>query len=82
MQAGTLTGLRAEIVGTFADPSRWLKYIAAILIILLAAITRLPSPWRMDVTNDEMLHLESYRNHYRTDDIPLIYFGNWSAQES
>ncbi len=64
-----VAGPRAEIAGTFADPSRWLKYIAAALIILLAAITRLPGPWRMDVTNEEMEDLESYRNHYRTDDI-------------
>lgn len=64
-----LAGPPSEIVGKFAASSRWLKYIAAILIVLLAAITRLPSPWRMDVTNDEMLHLESYRNHYRSDDI-------------
>src|SRR5205823_307512 len=34
---------------------------------------RVPAPWRMEVVNDEMYHLESWRNRYRTDNmLPLL----------
>ncbi|MGE0712590.1 MAG: hypothetical protein AB7N76_33320 [Planctomycetota bacterium] len=46
----------------------WLR-AGLVLLVLFGALTRLPAPWRMDVLNDELHHLESWRNRYRTDDV-------------
>lgn len=52
---------------------RWYIQIGLILLVLIAIATRFPAPWRMEVTNDEMLHLKSWRNHYGTNSIfPLF----------
>ena len=47
----------------------------AILLVLVAIsfLTRLPSPWRLDVINDEMHHLESWRNRYKSQDIYPLF---------
>jgi hypothetical protein len=50
--------------------------LKTVVLVLLAAVTlgtRLPAPWRMDVINDEMYHLESWRNRYRTDNILPLF---------
>lgn len=39
------------------------------LVLLGIAILVLPAPWRMPASNDEMLHLKSWRNRYGTDDV-------------
>lgn len=53
-------------------PNRWLR-VGLVLLVLFAASTRLPAPWRADVTNDELHHLESWRNRYRTDDVYPLF---------
>ncbi len=47
--------------------------IAIFILGAVTLVTRLPSPWRTQVTNDEMLHLESYRNRYGTEDIYPLF---------
>ena len=56
-----------------SSPMGALVLVGMALAVLLTAYTRLPAPWRVGVTNDEMLHLESFRNHYRTDDIYPVF---------
>lgn len=47
--------------------------LLGVLIAAVVVTTRGPAPWRIEVTNDEFHHLESWRNRYRTDDIfPLF----------
>jgi len=46
----------------------WYLFALAILIAL-TGYTRLTAPWQVCLHTDEMHHLESWRNHYRTDDI-------------
>lgn len=56
-----------------ANSSSPLKLAALVLLAVVALGTRLPAPWRMEVVNDEMYHLESWRNRYRTDNmLPLL----------
>ncbi len=38
-------------------------------LALFLAVAVVPAPWRLPVSNDEMLHLESYRNQYHTSDV-------------
>ncbi len=54
-------------------PVPWLRGLALGLLIVLALGTRLPAPWRTEVLGDEMLHLESWRNHYRTSDVMPLF---------
>lgn len=42
--------------------------ICGISILAFAVLILAPAPWRAEVVNDEMLHLESWRNRYGTDD--------------
>lgn len=58
--------------GPFSSVSR---PILAVLVLLgvFALVTRLTTPWRLDVINDEMHHLESWRNHYGSDDIYPLF---------
>ena len=51
------------------------RWMFAILLVLVAIsfLTRLPSPWRLDVINDEMHHLESWRNRYKSQDIYPLF---------
>jgi hypothetical protein len=50
------------------DRSFW--FLAAMILLTgLTLYTRGAAPWQEFLTNDEMLHLESWRNRYRTDDI-------------
>jgi hypothetical protein len=51
---------------------RWLR-VGVVLLVLFAAVTRLPAPWRAEVTNDELHHLESWRNRYRSDDVYPLF---------
>lgn len=45
------------------------KILGALVIILISALV-IPGPWRLPAaTNDEMLHLKSWRNRYGTDDV-------------
>ncbi len=58
--------------------------VAAVLVAAFAVGTRLAAPWRLSVTNDEMRHLECWRNQYRTDDIFPLFLeklerGGWLA---
>ncbi len=49
---------------------RGLWFLAAVILLSgLTLYTRGTAPWQDILTNDEMIHLESWRNHYRTDDI-------------
>src|SRR4051812_26184124 len=43
------------------------------VIVAIALATRGAAPWRLPVMNDEMHHLESWRNRYRTDDIYPLF---------
>jgi hypothetical protein len=54
--------------GSVFRSTGWAFRIAAGLVIVLCAL-RLAAPWRFVVINDEMHHLESWRNRYRTDNI-------------
>ncbi len=47
--------------------------IALVLLTGLTAFTRLAAPGQTTVTNDEMHHLESWRNRYRTDDAYPLF---------
>src|SRR5260370_23688232 len=54
-------------------PAAWLRITVLAMLATLALATRLPAPWRLDVTNDEMYHIKSWRHLYRTGDvIPLF----------
>ncbi len=44
-----------------------------VLLAGLTLYTRGAAPWQDALTNDEMLHLESWRNRYRTDDIYPVF---------
>jgi hypothetical protein len=46
---------------------------ALVMLVGLTAYTRLTAPWQFGLTNDEMHHLESWRNRYRTDDIYPLF---------
>lgn len=60
--------------GAAASPlSSPLRWVVIGLIVVVALGTRLPAPTRVDVIGDEMLHLESWRNRYRTDDILPLF---------
>src|ERR1035437_702534 len=64
-----------------AKPLPW-QWIPVVLLTLLALCTRLPAPWQMDVTNDEMHHLESWRNRYKSDDIYPLFLHKLEAREN
>ncbi|MBX6312147.1 MAG: hypothetical protein IRY99_04395 [Isosphaeraceae bacterium] len=53
--------------------ARWLRGIVVALLAVVALATRLPAPWRVEVINDEMYHLESWIRRYRTDDIAPLF---------
>jgi len=43
--------------------------VLGVIVVLIAALV-IPSPWRLPAaTNDEMLHLKSWRNRYGTNDV-------------
>ena len=56
---------RAETSPPLRRRAEWL-----VVIVLLAAgaATRVPMLWRIEPTNDELLHLESWRNRYWSND--------------
>ncbi len=49
------------------------RWILMALVAAVALATRLPAPWQRNLINDEMHHLESWRNRYRTDDIYPLF---------
>ncbi|MHC4766824.1 MAG: glycosyltransferase family 39 protein, partial [Planctomycetota bacterium] len=53
---------------------------AMVLLTGLTLYTRGAAPWQEALTNDEMLHLESWRNRYRTDDIYPVFLDRVEAQ--
>lgn len=53
-------------------PRSW-ERIAVVLLVFVALATRLPAPWGPEVIGDEMLHLESWRNRYRTADMMPLF---------
>ena len=55
------------------SPLGTLRLAVLALIAVVALGTRVPAPWRVDVIGDEMLHLESWRNRYRTDDVLPLF---------
>ncbi len=55
-------------------------WVPAVLLVALAVCTRLPAPWQMDVTNDEMHHLESWRNRYKSDDVYPLFLQKLQAK--
>lgn len=57
-------------------------WIPTVLLVGLAFFTRVPAPWQMDVTNDEMHHLESWRNRYKSDDVYPLFLQKLEAKES
>ena len=48
-------------------------FAAIVLLVALVAYTRGTAPWGYQVINDEMHHLESWRNRYRTDDVYPLF---------
>ena len=56
-------------------------WMPVILLVGLSFSTRLPAPWQMDVTNDEMHHLESWRNRYKSDDIYPLFLKKLEARK-
>ena len=60
-------------------PMSW-ERIAVVLLVFVALATRLPAPWGPEVIGDEMLHLESWRNRYRTDDMMPLFMRRLGAQ--
>jgi hypothetical protein len=40
------------------------QLLAIALIVATAAATHIPAPWRMDATNDEMIHVTNYQDDY------------------
>jgi hypothetical protein len=54
-------------------PAPWLRNVVLGLLAALSLATRLPAPWRLDVVNDEMYHIQSWRNRYRTDDVLPLF---------
>lgn len=52
---------------------------AVLLLVLVTCQTRLSAPWRLEVTNDEMHHLESWRNRYKSDDIYPLFLQKLEA---
>ena len=53
---------------------RGLWFLAAVILLAgLTLYTRGTAPWQEALTNDEMLHLESWRNRFRTDNIYPIF---------
>ncbi len=63
---------------TASSVGRWV-WVVALLIGALALSTRLAAPWRTDVINDEMHHLQSWRNRYGTDDIYPLFLQRLEA---
>ncbi|MHC5538176.1 hypothetical protein ACYOEI_08105 [Singulisphaera rosea] len=63
-------------------PFRGLSVLILVLIAIVALATRLPAPWRVEVINDEMYHLESWMRHYRTDDIAPLFHRQIAAMSS
>jgi hypothetical protein len=55
------------------ETKRWPRIVVIVLLAALALATRLPAPWRAEVINDEMYHLESWMRRYRTDDIAPLF---------
>jgi hypothetical protein len=53
--------------------NRGLTLAVFALLALIAAGTRLPAPWRTDVTNDEMYHIKSWRHQYRTNNVMPLF---------
>jgi hypothetical protein len=51
----------------------WLRNVVIGLLAALALATRLPAPWKMDIINDEMFHIKSWRNRYRTNDVMPLF---------
>jgi hypothetical protein len=51
----------------------WPKAALAALLAVLAIGTRLPAPWRVEIINDEMFHIKSWRHRYRTGDVMPIF---------
>lgn len=49
--------------------SEWWQYVLTLLVLAGIGALVLPAPWRMPASNDEMLHLQSWRNRYGTDDV-------------
>jgi hypothetical protein len=54
-------------------PAPWLRNVVLGLLAALSLATRLPAPWRLDAVNDEMFHIKSWRNRYRTDDVLPLF---------
>jgi hypothetical protein len=60
-------------MNTGSSEGVWTRRLVVALLVALAVGTPLPAPWRAEVIGDEMIHLESWRNRYRTDDmLPLF----------
>lgn len=49
------------------------------VLVLVSLLTRLPAAWKLDVINDEMHHLQSWRNRYGTDDIYPLFLQRLEA---
>ena len=64
------------------DKSLPWHWIPVLLLVVLSLWTRVPAPWQMDVTNDEMHHLESWRNRYKSDDVYPLFLEKLEAKEN
>jgi hypothetical protein len=76
--SGGIGSKPANSAGIDEKSSGWravLLWLTVVLLIASALATRLPSPWRLEVTNDEQHHhLQSWRNRYRTNDVFPVFF--------
>jgi hypothetical protein len=64
------------------NPPAWLRNVVLGLLTALALASRLPAPWRLDVTNDEMYHIESWRTQYRTENVMPLFLKHLAATSS
>lgn len=55
------------------EPPWWPRAAVVLLLAAIALATRLPAPWRVEVINDEMYHLESWMRRYRSDDVAPLF---------
>lgn len=62
-----MTDLRERLPSSHVP--KWSRYAATVLVVVGTGALVLPAPWRMPAWNDEMLHLQSWRNRYGTDDV-------------
>jgi hypothetical protein len=54
-------------------PASWQRNVVLGLLAAFLLATRLPAPWRLDAVNDEMFHIKSWRNRYRTADVLPLF---------